>query len=211
MTSLYMAVKVYSTSENASALCASNLVLLSEGRFVEADIHRMEMRMLETFQWKLYPPTAACFLREYIQLLPYEIPELKHQSILDLSKFTVEIAVSSYEYVTYPPSVMAYAALCIALDCIPGSRCSAVKLLQEFEPFRHVSGCVNSRYPSIFDELRQSLVERPPYHDLMAKLAKGDGRAPSPRCKSITGVVAYELLNSPREALPWWDSMLFDL
>ena len=73
ITSLFMAVKVYSTLENASAICASNLVLLTEGKFVEEDILRMERRMLDTLQWKLYPPTSVCFLREYVQLLPFDV------------------------------------------------------------------------------------------------------------------------------------------
>lgn len=207
MTSLYIAVKVYSNLDNASALCASNLCLLTEGKFVEDDILLMEERMLKTFQWKLYPATAVCFLREYMQLIAYEIPEEKHRVILEVSKFVVEISIISYDYVTYPPSVKAYAALLIALNYVPETRSVAVKLPQA-EPFCHLNGLVSAWYPDIFDELRESLADRPPY--LLAKIA-GVSKAQHSRSTSDTGVDSQELLDSPREVIPWWDIVVFDL
>jgi hypothetical protein len=207
MTSLYIAVKVYSNLDNASALCASNLCLLAEGKFVEADIIRMEERMLKTFKWKLYPATAVCFLREYMQLISYEIPEEKHRVLLEVSKFIVEFSIISYDYVTYPPSVKAYAALLITLNCLPETRSIAAKLPYE-KPFRHLNGLVSAWYPDIFDELRQSLGHRPP--DLLAKIVSV-GKAQHLRSTSDNGVDSQELFNSPRYVIPWWDTMRFDV
>ena len=207
MTSLYMVVKLYSNVDNASALCASNLCLLTKGMFSEDDIFHMEVRMLQTFQWKLYPATALCFLREYTQLIANEIPEEKHRVILEVSNFIVEISIISYDYVTYPPSVKAYAALLIALTCVPETCSVAVKLPQA-EPFCHLNGLVNAWYPGIFDEFRQALADRPPY--LLAKIADV-GKAQHSRSISDTGVDSQELLDSPREAISWWDIVLFDL
>jgi hypothetical protein len=205
MTALYIAVKVYSTLDSASALCASNLVLLTDGNFVEEDILRMERRMLATFQWKLYPPTAVCFLREYMQLLPFELSETKHQLLFDLSKYLVEICIISYDYVTYPSSVKAYAALVLALDYLPETH--DVKLqMQMHEPFSYLNGLVSAWYPGIFDELRQSLSDRPP--DLLLKIA-GNEKARLSRSTSETGVVSQDLFKSPREVIPWWDTVLF--
>jgi hypothetical protein len=202
MTSLYIAVKVYSTLDSASALCAGNLVLLTDGKFVEEDILRMEERMLATFQWKLYPPTAVCFLREYMQLLPYAISETKHRVLLDLSKYTVEICIISYDFVTYPSSVKAYAALVLALEYLPET--NGAKLHMQ-EHFSYLNGLVCAWYPSIFDELREALSARPP--DLLAKIV-GVDKARLSRSMSDTGVVSQALFNSPREG---WDTMLFDL
>jgi hypothetical protein len=205
MTSLYIAVKVYSTLDSASALCASNLVLLTDGKFVEEDILRMEERMLATFQWKLYPPTAICFLREYMHLLPHEVSETKHRVLLDLAKYMVEICVISYDYITYPSSVKAYAALVLALDYLPETQ--GVKL-QMLEPFSYLNGLVSAWFPGIFDELRQSLSDRPPA--LLVKIA-GIEKARHSRSTSDTEVGSQDLFNSPREVIPWWDTMLFDL
>lgn len=205
MTSLYMAVKLYSTLENSSAVCASNLVLLTEGKFVEADILRMEQRVLDVLQWKLYPPTSVCFLREYVNLLPFDITV--SSNLAELSNFIIEVSVTKYSYVKYPPSVKAYASLSIALECLPQTRRIASKLQQQ-EPFRSLQSLVTAWYPSILDELRQTLADRQPYQDLLAKLI---GKAHHARPKSETGVDAKELLHSPREVIPWWDTMLLDL
>ena len=205
MTSLYMAVKVYSTIENASAICAGNLVLLTEGKFVEDDILRMEKRMLNVLRWKLYPPSPVCFLREYIRLLPFDAAAASN--LAELSKFIIEVSTTKYSYVKYPPSVKAYAALSIALERLPQTRRVASKL-QKHDPFRYLKGLVEAWYPSIFDELQQTLADRQPYQDLLAKLI---GKAHHARTKSEAGVDSKELLHSPREVIPWWDTMLFDL
>jgi len=205
MTSLYMAVKVFSTLENAAAISAKNLVLLTEGKFAEEDILRMERRMLDVLQWKLYPPTSICFLREYVQLLPFDITVASN--LAELSRFIIEVSVTKYTYVKYPPSVKAYAALTIALDCLPETRRIASKL-QRHEPFRYLQGLVASWYPNLLDEMQQSLADRQPYQDLLAKLT---GKAHHSRSKSEQGVDAKELLHSPRDVTPWWDTMLFDL
>jgi hypothetical protein len=206
ITSLYMAVKVYSTLVNASAICASNLVLLTEGKFIEEDIVRMERRMLDTLQWKLYPPTSVCFLREYIQLLPFDMTVISN--LAELSYFIIEISVTKYTYVKYPPSAKAYAALSIALECLPETRRIA-RMLQQHEPFRYLQGLLTTWYPSLLDELRQSLTDRQPYQDLLTKLIGKAGHPDMVSTESDTGVDSKELLNSPHE--PWWDSMLLDL
>ena len=205
ITSLHVAVKVYSTLENASAISASNLVLLTEGKFVESDILRMEQKMLDVLQWKLYPPTSICFLREYVQLLPFDITVASN--LAELSRFIIEVSVTKYTYVKYPPSVKAYAALSIALECLPQTRRIANKL-QQHEPFRYLQGLVATWYPSLLGDLRQTLADRQPYQDLLAKLI---GKTHHARSKSEQGVVAKDCLLSPREVIPWWDTMLFDL
>lgn len=202
MTALYMAVKVYSTLENAASLSASNLVLLTEGKFVEEDILRMERRVLNVLQWKLHPPTAVCFLREYVQLLPFDI--IVASNAAELSKFIIEVSVTKYTYIKYPPSVKAYAALSVALECLPETRRIITKLHQH-EPFRYLQGLVSAWYPCILDEIRQTLADRQPYHDLVAKLI---GKTPHCREGSETGV---EEVFSPREVIPWWDNMLLDM
>jgi hypothetical protein len=204
ITSLYMAVKVYSTLENASAICARNLVLLTEGKFVEEDILRMERRMLDTLQWKLYPPTSVCFLREYVQLLPFDITVTSN--LAELSQFIIEISVTKYTYVKYPPSVKAYAALSIALDCLPETK-RITRMLQQHEPFRYLQGLLTTWYPNLLDELRESLADRQPYQDLLTKLIGEAAHHSSP--ESDTGVDSKELLNSSQEE--WWDTMLLDL
>lgn len=205
ITCLYMAVKVYSTLDNASAISASNLVLLTEGKFVEADILRMERRLLDVLQWKLYPPTSICFLREYVQLLPFDI--IVASNAAELAKFIIEVSVTKYTYVKYPPSVKAYAALTIALECLPETR-QIITMLHQQEPFCYLQGLVGSCFPSILDELRQALADRQPYQDLLKKLV---GESPQHRAESETGVDAKELMMSPRDVIPWWDNMLLDL
>lgn len=204
ITCMFMAVKIYSTLENASAISASNLVLLTEGKFTEEDILQMERRVLDVLQWKLYPPTSVCFLREYVQLLPFDI--IVASNAAELSKFILEVSVTKYTYIKYPPSVRAYAALSVALECLPETRRIINKLYQH-EPFRYLQGLVTTWYPSILDELRQTLADRQPYQDLLTKLI---GKTPHGRAESETGVDAQELF-SPGEVLPWWDNMLLDL
>ena len=126
--------------------------------------------------------------------------------LAELSQFIIEISITKYTYVKYPPSVKAYAALSIALDCLPETR-RITRMLQQHEPFRYLQGLLTTWYPSLLDELRQSLADRQPYQDLLTRLIGKAAHHSSP--ESDTGVDSKELLSSSHEE--WWDTMLLDL
>lgn len=74
--------------------------------------------------WHVHPPTAFCFGKHLLFLLPGN-PSLSsddRHAILELARFLTELSVIDYFFVPYKPSVVAFAALLNAMDDIPPVR-----------------------------------------------------------------------------------------
>ena len=71
--------------------------------------------------WKVHPPTAYCFSKHVLFLLPYTSVTMDaRHDILELSRFLAELSVIDYFFVMHRPSVVALATLLNALDLVPG-------------------------------------------------------------------------------------------
>lgn len=117
ITCLYLAMKIYDTT----FVKLESLVKLGRGLFTETDVLAMELQILDKLQWRVHPPTPMCFLRHYTRLIPSTVSSSTSFMITEVSRFVAEISVCLYKFVKQPPSMIAYAAFCIAIDSIEES------------------------------------------------------------------------------------------
>jgi len=73
--------------------------------------------------WKVHPPTAFCFGKHLLVLLPQSSVKVNDRhAILELARFLTELSVIDYFFVIHKPSVVSLAALLNAMEDIPGAR-----------------------------------------------------------------------------------------
>jgi hypothetical protein len=110
MTSLYVALKMYDTP-SLRAIKLQSLVELGNGDFNEDDILYMERELLNSFEWRLCPPTPNCFLNECLTLLPVETSALTRSKIEDFALRAIEIAVARDSFATMKASTISHSAI----------------------------------------------------------------------------------------------------
>ncbi len=70
--------------------------------------------------WKVHPPTAYCFAKHVLFLLPYTSVSLDvRYDILELTKFFTELSVIDYYFVGQRPSSVALGALFNSMAAMP--------------------------------------------------------------------------------------------
>lgn len=117
ITCLYLAMKIYDTT----FVKLESLVKLGRGLFSEEDVLQTELLILSKLEWRVHPPTPMCFLRHYTRLIPATVSSSTAFMITEVSRFIAEISVCLYKFVKQPPSMIAYASFCIAMDSIEES------------------------------------------------------------------------------------------
>lgn len=115
MTALYLIVKVHEPEIMGVELVAK----LSRGVYTVDEIEKMEKQMLASLAWRINAPTALSFVRKLLELFPKHAvsAEVLHAAY-DLSKYQTELALSDYNFVTIPASILAYTSLVNAFDCL---------------------------------------------------------------------------------------------
>jgi hypothetical protein len=111
MTALQLAIKLY----DSTMVKLDSMVKLGRGLFSEKDVIAMEERILRALDWHVHPPTPVCFLRQFLRLLPPSVNSLTRYMIAEVTRFISEISVCLYRFVKYPPSIIAYAGMLIAM------------------------------------------------------------------------------------------------
>lgn len=114
MTALQLAIKLY----DSTVMKLESMVKLGRGLFSKEDVVVMESKILQTLNWQVHPPTAVCFLRQYLRLLPEFLSPLAVYMIGEVTRFVSEISVCIYKLSRYAPSTMAYAGMLIAMERI---------------------------------------------------------------------------------------------
>lgn len=117
MTSLMLSIKL----NDSTLVKLDSMVKLGRGLFNEEDVIQMETKMLETFNWRVHPPTPVCFMRQFLRLLPPETSPIARYMIVEVTRFISEISACLYKFIKYPPSSMALAAINVALERIDES------------------------------------------------------------------------------------------
>ncbi|KAG7362026.1 cyclin-like protein [Nitzschia inconspicua] len=130
MTALYLALKVYD-SPCLRVVKLGSLVKLGNGEFTEDDILRMEQDLVTLLGWRLNPPTANCFLQQYLTLLPHQFhgeqedDEDNNNSSHHVRDCIQDIALGAIEQVTardyflsVPLSVVGYSAMLFAIETL---------------------------------------------------------------------------------------------
>jgi hypothetical protein len=112
MTALQLAIKLY----DSTMVKLDSMVKLGRGLFSEKDVIAMEEKILRALDWHVHPPTPVCFLRQFLRLLPPSVCPLTRYMIAEVTRFIAEISVCLYRFVRYPPSIIAYAGMLIAME-----------------------------------------------------------------------------------------------
>lgn len=117
MTTLYIAIKLF----EPLAMDAGLLSQISHGCYTESEIVEMEQVILKSLAWRMNGPTTHAFLNHIMALLPssaYGYDESTAMSLLDISKFQAEIAVTDYDLSLQKPSTVALAAILNSIEGI---------------------------------------------------------------------------------------------
>jgi hypothetical protein len=131
VTSLFLAIKLHGMTSDHNDACARPtlkvFVELSQNRFTEVDIERMELQLLDTLKWRLNPPLSVNFIMCLLDLLPnWETRDGVHHScrrlrsaIYEMARYMTElsICVSDFSFL-FTPSTIAYAAILAAMDAL---------------------------------------------------------------------------------------------
>lgn len=144
MTSLYLAMKMYSDSTDDSPyrrLRLSAFVELSRGQFTAADVTQMERSILKELRWKVNPPTPMTAVPYLLRLMPSRTIapsslrkryELVLHVLHELSRYLSELSVCLGGVTAhYSPSQIAYASILVSMDLLT---CNALprNIRQEF-------------------------------------------------------------------------------
>jgi len=144
MTALHLALKVYD-SPTMRVIKLSCLVKLGNGEFTVDDIVQKEEDLVKALGWRINPPTADCFLHQYMELLPFlddddeecevDPSEVKNEADNQLSPIElrrqkrlakieevaseyIEVALARDRFLSTPTSVIAYASLLSAMELV---------------------------------------------------------------------------------------------
>ena len=113
MTTLYTAIKVH----ESQALSPSAVSQLSRGAYTTEQIEQMEATILSALEWRMNPPTALSFVREFLKLIPEDsLSKQACETALETTKFQTELSVSDYKLIATPKSTIAYCSLMNALE-----------------------------------------------------------------------------------------------
>ena len=139
MTSLYIAIKLF----EPVAMDAELLSTISHGCYTESDIVDMEQEILTALSWRVNGPTAHDFLSHIISLLPssaHKYDDTVAMTLLDFSRFQVEIAVCDYDLALQKPSVVALASILNSVESIDEKLFSRRSQFDFFQCVARVTG-----------------------------------------------------------------------
>ncbi|KAL3921688.1 MAG: hypothetical protein SGILL_002616 [Bacillariaceae sp.] len=95
----------------------------------------------------LHPPTAYCFCKHVLFLLPQSTVSLETRyEILELARFLTELCVIDYYFVVHKASDVALAALLNSMETIAGADAALLQFEQEL---LRVEGGLNPRSPQV--------------------------------------------------------------
>jgi len=165
MTALQLAIKLY----DSTLVKLDSMVKLGRGLFTEEDVVAMEAKMLHALKWQVHPPTPVCFLRQFLRLLPTSVAPLTRYMIAEVTRFIAEISVCLYKFVKYPPSVVAYAGMIIAMERLDEATLPIWQRQQICSTISHVTQLdhLSTEIADCVEQLQSSLEKNISLQDLM--------------------------------------------
>ncbi|CAJ1949145.1 unnamed protein product [Cylindrotheca closterium] len=122
MTAFHLGLKVYD-SPSIRMIRLESLVKLGSGGFGEKEVLEMEGKMLFALEWRMNPPTASCFLSQYLDLLPTHNMQPHVRTKIELTALRlIERTMSTDYFSLMESSLLAHAALLLALDTMPPNK-----------------------------------------------------------------------------------------
>mmetsp|Transcript_29090 Transcript_29090/g.42225 ORF Transcript_29090/g.42225 Transcript_29090/m.42225 type:complete len:358 (+) Transcript_29090:88-1161(+) len=111
MTALYTAIK---SMQPNRPLAARSIVNMSHGYINDKDVLVMEMEMLTALEWRINPPTALAFVREFLPFL--SVPVKQKHELMVKSRLLTELAVGDLLSIVHPQSSIAVASILVAVS-----------------------------------------------------------------------------------------------
>lgn len=168
-TSLQLALKTF----DKSVIKVEKLVKLGRGVFTEDDVARMEMKIVLSMNWYLHPISVYCFLTQYERLLPDGISATTKEMIGEVNQLVAELSVSDELYINCPPSIIAYAAMLIAMEMIESEEALPNQLQECFIIRMSTVGHLEYHSPvvlELFDSLSEKLEHSKKLHAMMQSI-----------------------------------------
>eukprot|EP00526_Cylindrotheca_closterium_P011281 CAMPEP_0113650390 /NCGR_PEP_ID=MMETSP0017_2-20120614/26813_1 /TAXON_ID=2856 /ORGANISM="Cylindrotheca closterium" /LENGTH=495 /DNA_ID=CAMNT_0000562899 /DNA_START=222 /DNA_END=1709 /DNA_ORIENTATION=+ /assembly_acc=CAM_ASM_000147 len=124
-TALQLAIKTH----DCKIIKLQDLITLGRNVFTQRDIITMEVQIIQACGWYLHPPSVYCYLQQYQSLL-LEILQQEQQdessqasstlqdtmkTMSKLVNLITEIVSPQAQYKNYPPSIVAYAIMLVAM------------------------------------------------------------------------------------------------
>jgi Cyclin, N-terminal domain/Cyclin, C-terminal domain len=126
MTCFYTAAKIHEPESFEPRMLSK----MSRGLYTAEQVEKMEVVILKAIGWRMNPPTALSFVREFLDILPDTcLNEEMRSAVYDLCKFQTELCVRIYEFVPVKASTIAMAALVNSLESL-GMDCSSLRLVE---------------------------------------------------------------------------------
>lgn len=149
-------------SQKAHESVAITPVLLSElsrGAFSARDVEEMELNIAKTLQWRLHPPTAVSFVRQYLDLLPsMVITRDVSLAVSNLARSQTEFSIEDSRLMGERKSYIAYIALLNAVEHLSVKEV-VLELQQVLEPALGIDSTTKS-FASVQRRLKQVLTKQ---------------------------------------------------
>ncbi|KAL3798061.1 hypothetical protein HJC23_012352 [Cyclotella cryptica] len=106
ITCIYLAIKLHSPKKVAIQYIAA----MGQGLIHPDHIVAMELSIMQSLDWHLYPPTPLAFIENSFPLIS------GNSDAFEFSRFLSELSVFAYSFVCFKPSSIAVAASLFAID-----------------------------------------------------------------------------------------------
>ena len=198
-TGLQLALKAFDTA----SIKLDRLVKLGRGLFTENDVVQMEFKILQSLDWHLHPPSTYCFLRQYERLLPSTVSGTARQMIAEVTKLISELTIIEHKYKRFPPSVVAYAGMLMALELIDSCE---LPISQRHCYVINMStvaklDCSSQVVLKAFEELKQSLDASTKLDQLIESIAAAHSKKTLSVVDSYTKSTRSAIRHSPRDVM----------
>jgi len=116
MTALYTTVKIY----EVDVMDPGMLSKLSQGLYTKDDIEKMEIKMLSALEWRVNPPTALAFVRQFLDTIRSltSMNSITMNNVYDLCQIQTELALRDSRLIAVPNSATAFASLMNSLKIV---------------------------------------------------------------------------------------------
>jgi len=116
MAILYSAIKIHEPKAIDPLLLSS----LSQGMYTAQQVECLELEILQALKWRLTPPTAHVFVRQYLEFLgPFKVfDDTQKEAIRELSMMQIRLAVRDYKFIMVNRSVLAFASILNAIESL---------------------------------------------------------------------------------------------
>lgn len=200
-SSLQLALKLF----DSTVIRIEKLVSLGRGLFTVEDVAIMEYKILTALDFHCHPISTHCYLRQYERLLPNTVQDSTRRMIDEVTKLVAELTVIDYKYNIYSNSVIAYAAMLMAMELVD-SEALPINQRQCFILRMSTVSKLESNSPlllEVFEELKGTLDSSSKLDGLIESLqqVRNESTKPASKESRTRSSNSSSKLQSPRDVM----------